>query len=148
MFLTFEKLVPNYPTRVEQWLERWHLAGSHFVIDTEQIEDLPISLRRLRWTEELGQACYYTFSPVRVDIMVTIDGETMTQNQWIYREVTKVIPADRIVVLNRYFCEIGSIDSEYRIPTLPKVYRFLDNQTVPFSWYEMNAIKYHAHFWI
>ena len=85
------------------------------------------------------------FLPTQVDTMVTIGGILrMTQNQWIYREVTKVVSADRVALFDRYYSRLNDLEFEYGLPRLPDTYRILENLTIPFQWIDMEAIKFHG----
>ena len=74
--------------------------------------NLSMDLRRLRWFKELGQVCLYVFLLMRVDKMVTIGGVRMTQNKWIYHEVTRIIFANRIALFDRYYSRLSDPDFE------------------------------------
>ena len=89
------------------------MSGGYFNIQVDLIMNLSTDLRKLRWFEELGQVCLYMFLPTRVDMMVTINGVRMTQNQWIYREVTRVVSADRVALFNRYYSRLSDPEFEY-----------------------------------
>ena len=65
--------------------------------------------------EELGQVRLYMFLPNRDDKMVTINGERMSQNQWIYREVVKIVSADRVALSDRYFNRLKSLILVYLV---------------------------------
>ena len=106
--------------------------------------NLSTDLRRLRWFEELGQVHLYVFLPTRVDKMVTIGGVRMTQNQWIYREVTRIVFVNRIALFDRYYSRLSDLEFEYGLSRLPDTYRILENLIVPFQWIEMKAIKFHG----
>ena len=84
------------------------------------------------------------FLPTRVDKMVTIGGVRMTQIQWIYREVTRIVSANRISLFDRYYSRLSDPEFECGLPRLPDTYRILENLTVPFQWIEMEAIKFHG----
>lgn len=144
MLWTLEKLIPSFPTRAEQWSEGWHLSGGYFNIRADRVMNLSIDLRRLRWFEELGQVRLYMFLPTRVDKMVTIGGMRMTQNQWIYREVTRIVSTNGIALFDRYYSRLSDPDFEYGLPRLPDTYRILENLTVSFQWIDMEAIKFHG----
>ena len=75
------------------------MLGGYFNIQANRVMSLSTDLRRLHWFEELGQVRLYMFLPTRDDKMVTINGERMSQNQWIYREVVKIVLADRVTLL-------------------------------------------------
>ena len=141
MLWTLEKLNPSYPTRAVQWSEGWHLSGMYFNIRVDRVMNLSTDLHRLRWFEELGQVRLYVFLPMRVDKMVMIGGMRMMQNQWIYREVTR-ISVNRIALFDRYYSRFSDPDFEYGLPRLPD--RILENLTVHFQWFDMEAMKFHG----
>lgn len=76
--------------------------------------------------------------------MVTINGERMSQNQWIYREVVKIVSADRVALSDRYFSRLIDPKFEFSLPSLPNTYRILENLTEPFQWIEMEATRFHG----
>ena len=143
MLQILEKLIPSFSTRVEQWSEGWHLSGGYFSIRADRVMNLSIDLRRLRWYEELGLVRLYMFLPTKADMMVTINGERMTQNQWVYCEVVKVVATDRVALFNRYFSRLNDPEFKYGLPKLPDTYRILENLTVPFQWIEKEATEFH-----
>ena len=145
MLWTLEKVNPSYPTRVVQWWsEGWHLSGGYFDIRVDHIMNLSMDLHRLRWFEELGQVRLCMFLPTRVDKMVTIGGMRMSQNQWIYREATRIVSTNRIALFDRYYNRLSDLEFEYGLPRLPDTYRILENLTVPFQWIDMEAMKFHG----
>ena len=141
---TLEKLNPLRPTRAQQWSEGWHLSGGYFNIRANRVMSLSTDLRRLRWFEELGQVRLYMFLPTLDDKMVTINGERMSQNQWIYCEVVKVVSADRIALSDRYSSRLIDPDFEFSLPKFPDTYKILENLTIPFEWIEMEATRFHG----
>ena len=94
--------------------------------------------------EELGQVRLYMFLPTRDDKMVTINGERMSQNQWIYREVVKIVSFDRVALFDRYSSRLIEPEFEFSLPSLPDAYRILENLTKPFQWIEMEATRFHG----
>lgn len=63
----------------------------------------------------------------RVDTRVTIQGERITQNQWVYTEVTKVIATDRIAMFKRYNSRLNDLMREFALSKQPTTYRILEN---------------------
>ena len=76
--------------------------------------------------------------------MVTIGGVSMTQNQLIYRKVTRIVSINRIALFDRYYSRLSDPDFEYGLPRLPDTYRILENLTVPFQSIDMEGMKFHG----
>ena len=55
----------------------------------------------------------------------------MTQNQWIYREVLKSIPANRVALWDRYIGRLSDPMFIHGLPLLPEVYRMCETMESP-----------------
>ena len=139
-----EKMIPNYPTRAEQWSEGWRSAGKYFHIRADKIQNLKIDLQRIRWFEELGQVGLFTFIPTkRPDSWVTRNGVRMTQNQWVYNEVIKYIRPERIALFDRFCSRLSDHTWELGLPKQPDNYWILEFMSEPPIFVIKDAREFH-----
>ena len=142
--MIMEKMIPIYPTRAEHWSQGWALAGKYFLIRAGQVQNLKVDLQRIRWFEELGQVGLFCFIPTkRPDAWVIKDGKRMTQNQWIYGEVTKYIRPERIDLFNRFRIKLSDPTWELGLPKLPDKYWILEPSGNPPSFTLKDAMEFH-----
>ena len=98
-----EKLATPPSSRVQQPSNGWNFSGDYFCIRADRVGNLRIDLKRIRWLEELKLVqLIIFFSNKRMDRMVTYKGEQMTTNQWVYKAVREILPAERIAVWDRF----------------------------------------------
>ena len=100
-----------YPTRVEcGWDQNmcWISGSDYFHIYANKVGNLTLDLQRVRWIEELRLVRLFCFFGTHASTTVTIDGLVMSQNRWVYDQVTRVIPADRVAVMDRRSSLSGS----------------------------------------
>ena len=82
------------------------------------------------------------FSDKRMDRMVTYKGEQMTTNQWVYKAVREILPAERIAVWDRFQGKLGNPESPFGLPELPDNYLELDIRAEPPVYHEIRAKKF------
>ena len=120
-------------------------SGSHFRIREKKVLNFTINFNRVRWLEDLKLIRIFVFVPTRPDTMVSIDGVEMTQNQWVYHEVWKILAADRLILLNRLFSVLNNPQSPLGLPAMPLMYKFLEVSEEPPRFTEMEARAFHGH---
>ena len=140
-----EGMADPYWTRIEWTRYGWGFSGIiYYHILARKVGNLPMDLRRLMWHEELKIPRIYIFVPTRLDAMVTIGGIRMTQNQWVYREVRRVLDADRIALDNRNCSILNNPQSPLGLPAMLEVYRIMHSTEEPPVYRELAAYKFHS----
>ena len=74
---------------------------------------------------------------------VTVDGETMTQNQWVYREVLKALPANRVALWDCYISRLSDPTFIYGLPVLHEVYKMCGTMESPPRYANVTARHFH-----
>lgn len=141
---TLDRLSDPHSTRIQRGWERdtcWVSGCRYFHINAKKVGNLSLDLRRIRWVEELRLVQLFVFYGTSPTTMVTIDGREMTQNRWVYEEVTKVLSIDRVAVNGRLTASSGT-GATYGLPELPRVYRTLN----PLEAYPTYSLIYASEF--
>ena len=86
--------------------------------------------------EELKIIKQYIFSEAHVNSILHIGGRRVEQNRYVYEEVIKVIPADRIKVIGRHS---SNNFQKKGFPELPMTYRFLKIHSAKPSYYPVHV---------
>lgn len=71
--------------------------------------------------------------------MVTIDGRSITQDRWVYDEVTKVINPNHIAIMPR---GLNSTREKMGLPERPQTYRTLEPLAIPPYFFENDASEF------
>ena len=92
------------------------------------------------WLEELKLVqLFIFFSDKRMDRMVIYKGDQMTTNQWVYKAMREILPAERIAVWNCFQSMLGNPESPLGLPELPVNYLELDIRAEPPTYHEIRA---------
>lgn len=145
VLMTMEKMIPNYPTRAEQWSQGWSFTGKYFHIRADRVQNLKVDLQRIRWVEKLDQVGLFTFIPTtkRPDTWMTRHGKQMTQNQWMYGEVIKYIHPERIALFNRFGSRLNDPTQELGLPKQPDKYWILEFMNEPPKFVVKDTKEFH-----
>ena len=142
---TLDRLSDPHSTRIQRGWERdtcWVSGCRYFHINAKKVGNLNLDLRRIRWVEELRLVQLFIFYGTSPSSMVTINGQEMTQNYWVYDQVTSVIPEDRVAVNGRVTQSSGA-GATYGLPELPRVYRALNTLEASPSYLFIKASDFH-----
>ena len=144
MIWIIETLADPFLNRARRNYNGWQWSGRYFFIYAERTANLAMDLRRLKWYDMLKLVRLFIFVPTnRVSVPVTIDGESMTQNQWIYREVLKALPANRVALWNREISRLSDPNYFHGLPALPEVYRMCETMESPPRYFGVTARHFH-----
>ena len=144
---TLDWLLDPHSTRIQQGWERntcWVSGCRYSHINAKKVGNLSLDLRRIRWIEELRLVQLFIFNGVSPTTMVNIAGRVITQNRWVYEEVAKVIPADRIAVSGRRTSSSGT-GATYGLPQLPQVYSTLNPLEAHPTYTYLYASEFHGY---
>ena len=125
---TLDQLIDPHPTQVKHGWDQnmcWISRSEYFHIYAKKVENLTLDLQRVRWIEELRLVYLFCFFGTHSSTPITIDGLVMSQNRWVYDQVTRVIPADRVAVMDRRSSLFGS-GATFGLPQVPDVYKILE----------------------
>lgn len=87
---------------------------------------------------------FFIFFPTRLtDAWITINGQTMTQSQWICREVTKVILANWIALLDQHTNRLFNPRSIYGLLPLPQEKSICETFLEPLVYSSLTAVRFH-----
>ena len=107
----------------------WQIAPDYEVIDVIFIDELDVNLKRVQLLERLRVIRLFTFRAVSQDTFIVRNDVRVSQNRWVYEQILKVLPADRVMVLWK--------DRE-GLPKIPRDYRWL---------HPMENPPYYSSFW-
>lgn len=98
MMKILEKVVTPPASRIQKgWVINWRAAGGIFLIDAGRLGCFAQNLKKLKWAEELKVIEVYFFvGTKRPDATITMGGEIVSQNQWVFDQVTKIVYPGRI----------------------------------------------------
>lgn len=103
------------------------------IIDASRLEYFDISLKRIKLLEKLRVICIFTFrGTTNRDTFIVRNGETIRQNKWVYEQVCKVIPADRIHV---------PFSAREGLSNIPRDHRILETLCTPTYYRSGNTFK-------
>ena len=119
MMSILDRIYNPSPLYVER---RWTGSNGLYYIAAHRFAYLHTNLKRIKWMEDLKIVKLFVFVEAHVNSTLHVNGRTVKLNAYVYEEVTKVIPADRIKVIGRYE-ENGYQRKGY--PPLPMTYRFM-----------------------
>ena len=100
----------------------WHFVPTYNAVDARYIDELDVNLKRIQLLERLQVVRLFVFRGVSSATYIVRNEERVLQNLWVYEQVLKVLPADRIMVLWQ--------DRE-GLPRMPKDYRLLNPREKP-----------------
>ena len=91
-------------------------------MDASRMAFLEYNLIRLAWMEKLKIIQLYLFHVAQEsEEQFIFDKGLVLQNRWMYDQITKVLLANRIIVIRRSH----SSRAKFGLPTLPKEYQVL-----------------------
>lgn len=75
------------------------LTPDNYTIFVGKINHLSINLMRFELLEKLRIIQLYFFKPNRdPDATIIVDGKEINQTQWVYNQVMRIIPRDRVLI--------------------------------------------------
>ena len=131
-------------TRIERGWSRndfWMLGGHYFAIFASEVGNLSRDIQRMKHFEELKVVRLFSFWGTRTRIMITVGGRTMTQDRWVYEEVTKIISPDHIAIMPT---QSNTSRRKMGLPNGPNKYRILEPSSQPPHFIEIDAAQYEA----
>ena len=110
------------------------LTPDHYTISAGKIDHLQGNLIRFGLLEKLNIIRLFHFKPTKdPEATVEVNGTQVNQTQWVYDQVIRIIPKDRILV-SKYV--------SHRLINLPTDYRVLDPRFNPAKYLSYNDSKY------
>ena len=76
----------------------WHFVPYNLV-DAKYLDELDVNLKRIQLLERLQVVCLFVFRGVSSMTYIVHNDVQVLQNLWVYEQVLKVLPADRIMVI-------------------------------------------------
>ena len=116
------------------------LDGHYFAIFTSDVGKISKDIQRSKHHEELKPVRLYLFWGTMSRVMVTLKESIVTQDSWVYDEVTKVIPLDCIVTMPNVLQE------KMELPKGPSRYRILEPSPQPPYFIEIDASQYESNY--
>lgn len=144
MYLLDKISRPHQRPLDDGWIQTdWEYADAlFFLIRADAVENIDVEVRRCRWAEELKVAHLFTFWSARPGIMVTVEGQQITRNKWVYDAVTGVLSPKRIAIAGRSadICEWLT-----ELPMIPRVYHIHSCSVNPPAIHRRKACDYHRY---
>ena len=139
MLCILEKVFFPWDYKFHRQKPFWLEEGNYLYINASQIAFLEYDHIRFSWMEKLKIIQLYLFIAIPgSEEQFVLDKELVLQNRWMYDQITKVIPANRIVVIGR-----SHSPSTFGLPTLPKEYQVLQVIAKPPEFKEVKWEKFH-----
>lgn len=102
MHIVFKLTHPYYNGRFQgrTHQECWS-QGEYFDIDADQLANFDKDMKRLKIAEKLKIIRLYWFKRTKdPDAKITINGEVISQDKWVYDQVTKFVHPNRIAFVD------------------------------------------------
>ena len=100
----------------------WRFVPTYNSVDARYLDELDVNLKRIQLLERLQVVRLFVFRGVSSTTYIMRNDVQVLQNLWVYKQVLKVLPADRIMVLWQ--------DRE-GLPRMPRDYRLLNPREKP-----------------
>lgn len=124
------------------YVDWWGPNTYYYFVRAEATDHIEMDLRRLKWAESLKIISIFKFWPTDPSQKLIKDGKEVSQNRWVYEQVLKVLPKNRIAVAGRR-AKLTPITRDF--PILPRVYHVLEISNYPPTFKKVKACIYHLY---
>ena len=77
----------------------WRFVPTYNTVDASYLNELEVNMKRIQLLERLKVIRLFIFRGVSPTTYIVRNEIRVLQNRWVYDQVLKIIPADRIMVL-------------------------------------------------
>lgn len=124
------------------YVDWWGPEAYYYFVRAEAAEFIEMDLRRIKWAESLKIISIFKFWPTDPDLKLVKDGKEVSQNRWVYEQVLRVLPRNRVAVAGRK-SKLTVITKDF--PELPRVYHLLEITKYPPTFRKIKACNYHLY---
>lgn len=142
MYMLDKILHPHQRPLDDDWIEiDWeYLNALLFIIRADAVENIDVEVCRCRWAKQLKVTHMFTFWSARPATLVTVGGQQISWNKWVYDVVTRVLSPKRIAISGR---RADTYDWLIELPVLPRVYHIHLCSENPLVIHKRKACHYH-----